>query len=170
MSEWIWFLGVALWAILPGYIAKKKGRKFWGYYLFSFILTPLVTTIITLCLNKIPEKRKGEPNLTAIMPQVSIPAGASKAAAPEPNAFPKNDPVAPISPAAEAMSTPGEGEAVMVDSSLSPGPEKRETPKYSVRFCRHCGNSLVPGSTFCSSCGGRVWPENMGQAGTGTGQ
>lgn len=48
-------IGIALWALIPGFIAKKKGRNFWGYYFLSFLISPLITMIITLCLSKITE-------------------------------------------------------------------------------------------------------------------
>ena len=44
--------GIALWSLIPGFIAKNKGRSFWLYYFLGFIITPLITTIITLCLSK----------------------------------------------------------------------------------------------------------------------
>lgn len=45
------FVLVALWAIAPGCIARKKGRSFWGYYFLSFLLSPLISLIIILCLD-----------------------------------------------------------------------------------------------------------------------
>ena len=47
-------LGVSLvvyfaWALLPGFLAKSKGRSFWGFFALG-ILSPLVLTIIVLCL------------------------------------------------------------------------------------------------------------------------
>ena len=55
-------IGIALWALIPGFVAKKKGRSFWGYYFLSFLIYPLITMIITFCLsnlNKIPEETYG---------------------------------------------------------------------------------------------------------------
>ncbi|MBR2309841.1 MAG: hypothetical protein IKA47_04830 [Oscillospiraceae bacterium] len=46
-------IGMALWALIPGFIAKGKGRSFWGYYFLSFLLSPLVAMIITLCLSNL---------------------------------------------------------------------------------------------------------------------
>lgn len=48
------FFGVALalcviWALLPGFLAKSKGRSFWGFFLLG-ILSPLVVSVIVLCL------------------------------------------------------------------------------------------------------------------------
>ena len=37
------------WALLPGFLAKSKGRSFWGFFVLG-ILSPLVLTIIVLCL------------------------------------------------------------------------------------------------------------------------
>ena len=50
--------GIALWALIPGFIAKKKGRSFLGYYLLSFLITPLITMIITLCVSDLNEENK----------------------------------------------------------------------------------------------------------------
>ena len=49
--NWSSLFGIALWALIPGFIAAKKGRSFAAYYFLSFVLTPLFTMIITLCLN-----------------------------------------------------------------------------------------------------------------------
>ena len=47
-------LGISLvlyiaWALLPGFLAKSKGRSFWGFFALG-ILSPLVLTIVVLCL------------------------------------------------------------------------------------------------------------------------
>ena len=44
-------IGIALWALIPGFIAKKKYRSFWGYYFLSFLISPLITMIIALCVS-----------------------------------------------------------------------------------------------------------------------
>ena len=51
-------LGIALWALIPGFVAKKKGRNFWGWYFLSFLISPLITMIITLCLSNISENKE----------------------------------------------------------------------------------------------------------------
>ena len=44
-------IGIAiLLASIPGFIALKKGRSFLAYFFLSFLITPLITAIITLCL------------------------------------------------------------------------------------------------------------------------
>ena len=53
-------LGIALWALIPGFVAKKKGRNFWGWYLLSFLISPLITMIITFCLSNIEENKETE--------------------------------------------------------------------------------------------------------------
>ena len=44
-------IGIALWALIPGFIAKKKYRSFWGFYFLSFLISPLITMIIALCVS-----------------------------------------------------------------------------------------------------------------------
>lgn len=46
-------IGIALWALIPGFVARKKGRSFWGYYFLSFLISPLITMIITFCLKNL---------------------------------------------------------------------------------------------------------------------
>ena len=41
--------------MIPGFVAKKKGRNFWGWYFLSFLISPLITMIITFCLSNISE-------------------------------------------------------------------------------------------------------------------
>lgn len=53
-------LGIALWALIPGFVAKKKGRNFWGWYFLSFLISPLITMIITFCLSNISENKETE--------------------------------------------------------------------------------------------------------------
>ena len=50
-------LGIALWALIPGFVAKKKGRNFWGWYFLSFLISPLITMIITFCLSNLNEPK-----------------------------------------------------------------------------------------------------------------
>jgi len=54
-------IGIALWALIPGFVAKKKGRNFWGYYFLSFLISPLITMIITFCLSNLNEAKPIEP-------------------------------------------------------------------------------------------------------------
>ncbi|MBR3016773.1 MAG: hypothetical protein IKH57_06800 [Clostridia bacterium] len=58
--NWTSIIGIALWALIPGFIARKKGRSFLGHYFLSFVITPLITTIITLCLSNLNAIEKPE--------------------------------------------------------------------------------------------------------------
>ena len=60
-------IGIAAWAILPGSIARKKGRSFWAYYFLSFLISPLITTIIVVLLSNI----SNEPELYSEPPRPS---------------------------------------------------------------------------------------------------
>ena len=50
---------VALWSLIPGFIAKHKGRSFAKYFFLSFLITPLITMIIALCVKNL-NKTDGE--------------------------------------------------------------------------------------------------------------
>ena len=49
-------IGILLWALVPGFIARSKGRSFWGYFFLSLLITPLITMIITLCLSNLKKQ------------------------------------------------------------------------------------------------------------------
>ena len=46
-------IGLLLWPLLPAFIAKKKGRSALGYYFLSWLISPLIVTIIVLCLRNL---------------------------------------------------------------------------------------------------------------------
>ncbi len=54
-------IGIVLWALLPGFIARKKGRSFALHFFLSFLLSPLIMTIVALCeSNKYKETHQEE--------------------------------------------------------------------------------------------------------------
>lgn len=124
-------LGIAVWAWLPGFIARKKGRSFWVYYFLSFVITPLITTIITLCLRK----KNAEDE------QVSIPAEmpAAKSIPPElPAEFSNREQKEPV-----------ESQAAVCAATRK------------IMYCRRCGSKLIEGSEFCSNCGNQIEKEGV---------
>lgn len=53
-------IGIALWALIPGFIARKKVRSFAAYYLLRFVLTPLITMLLTLFVKDLREQSPAE--------------------------------------------------------------------------------------------------------------
>jgi len=50
-------VGICIFAILPGFIAKAKGRSFWGYYFLGLIFSPLLSFIVIIFLKSLtPDK------------------------------------------------------------------------------------------------------------------
>lgn len=128
--NWTSLFGIALWALLPGFIAKNRGRSFWGYYFLSFLITPLLTTIITVCLSNCSqskEKWPGEPASTAAV---------------EPQIAHKID------------ETSDDSKPIDVLRQL-PVTESAPTLQ-KIRFCRRCGFELIDESKFCSRCGNEI--------------
>lgn len=39
--------------LIPGFVAKKKGRSFVGYSVLAFVLSPLIAFLIIICLRKV---------------------------------------------------------------------------------------------------------------------
>ena len=59
-------IGIALWALIPGFIAKKKGRKFYNYYFLSFLVSPLVTLIISLTVKDLNPSNSQQSNFFSL--------------------------------------------------------------------------------------------------------
>lgn len=127
--NWPSMIGIALWALLPGFIAKKKGRSFWAYYLLSFVITPLITTIITLCLSKKTEEAAPSSTRETIIETKILPSD-------------------------EVASPDSVGQNASNDKSN----EEPTTPR-KIMYCRRCGSKLIEGSEFCSKCGNQIEKE-----------
>jgi hypothetical protein len=61
----IFFLVVLLilliWGLIcaiPSKMARSRGRSYWGWFLFSFFFSPLLSIIILACLGDTEERRK----------------------------------------------------------------------------------------------------------------
>ena len=149
ISTWI---GSALFALIPGFIAKKRGRSFWGYFFLSFILSPLVTIIIVLCRKNLNKEQHDE-----------RPADTSKkpAAAPaEPHL--SNTPGWQCScgrshPRYESSCVCGRSKTDnMVTATVETRIPEPVTGEDKILFCRKCGEKLIENSRFCRKCGTEV--------------
>lgn len=137
--EFASLLGIALWALIPGFIAKKKGRNFWGYYFLSFLISPLITTIITACLSRVTDKEKIElpddPNRITECKSCGYRDENFFNACPKCGKYEKR--------------------YVYLNEEIAPA----ETNM--VSFCRKCGEKLIDSSKFCRKCGTEVKVEEQ---------
>ena len=69
--NWQGIFGIALLALIPAFIAQKKGRSFWVYYLFCFVVSPLVILIVVLCLRNLNNVEAREARYKDISPLVN---------------------------------------------------------------------------------------------------
>ena len=125
-------IGIALWALIPGFIAKKKGRSFWGYYFLSFLITPLITMIITACLKNISYETN-HLNENSVIESTDISESAT---------------TTPVSLQSEQS---------LQDVFNEETVQAPETKK--IQYCRRCGFRLIEGSEFCSNCGNKIESE-----------
>lgn len=180
---WATIIGIALWAFVPGFIARKKGRSFAGYYFLSFLITPLVTMIITLCLkdrnkesegsSSLKQEEEAVKDLTVAQtaektgmndnevlhegPSTKVFAEPSVSTAPATAAQPLDDPTIPV----QDDNNPDELElnqtvvpAEVVDNDIPVAEIEEEGQQ--LLFCRYCGFKLLDNSEFCSHCGKKV--------------
>lgn len=174
--KWATIIGIALWALIPGFIAKKKGRSFWGYYFLSFVITPLVTMIITLCLkdrNKVNTASDFDIQTDQKRPVTEPIAESNKDTIEHNTDEPIDNPnavgVAEPAPIENKVETTTEAESKNKESNqgedttaqsaeeisaedANPTPDDNKT----LRFCRYCGFELLENSEFCSHCGKKV--------------
>lgn len=151
-------IGIALWALIPGFIARKKGRSFWGYYFLSFLISPLITMIITLCVKNLNEEYRPEQ-------PTSTTQSTSHQSAPPANPYPANTPgwqcsCGRIHPKYESSCICGKSKT----DNLAPSPAKAAFPESPavgdrILFCRKCGEKLIDNSKFCRKCGTEVVKE-----------
>lgn len=143
--NWSSLIGIALWALIPGFIAKKKGRTFWGYYFLSFLITPLITMIITVCLKNI----SGELNHSSD----SVNEATSVPVAHEINGS-----------IPDSTSTP-----IVLSNTQSLSENRCTEPPCQmlvcrkIQYCRRCGFKLIDGSEFCSNCGNKIESEDYAE-------
>ncbi len=52
--------------------------------------------------------------------------------------------------------TEGESRDIKITGEASGSKENGKESSMEVRFCRKCGEKLIPGSSFCRQCGTRV--------------
>ena len=140
MESWTW-IGSVLFALIPGFIARKRGRSFWGYFFLSFILTPLITTIIVLCIENLNKEQCDE-----------RPADTSKKPAVAPaEPHPSNTPGWQCScgrshPRYESSCVCGRTKTDnMVTTMAGTGISEPEKLIENGRFCRKCGVEVVKG-------------------------
>jgi hypothetical protein len=118
-------IGIALWALIPGFIAKKKGRSFWGYFFLSFVITPLITMIITIFLSNL--NRVVEPVKSIASTTTSTSSNTDEDVV-TPDTIPPRD-------------------RVLLDSTISP--KVRYCRKCGFQllaesdFCSHCGTKVI---------------------------
>lgn len=136
--NWTSIIGIALWALIPGFIAKNKGRNFWAYYFLSFLITPLITMIITACLKNITNtlSSSNQDRFSADNILSNYNHG-------------NNGDVVPLE-------NHGSGIESINQNAISQRIKK-------ILYCRKCGYKLIDGSELCSNCGTKIESEGTAQ-------
>lgn len=134
-------IGIALWSLIPGFIAKNKGRSFWGYYFLSFLITPLVTMIITICLKKITPIRTNSSDVFSPNKVSSLSIDSKSGPQNLEDVQPQID--------ADVQATVKKLEVMEQQQDEFIEPKK-------IKFCRRCGFELIRDSEFCSYCGSQI--------------
>ena len=154
MIKWAPIIGILLWALIPGAIARKKGRSFVCYYLLSLVITPLLTMIITICLRnrKVTDEKH---NSTVFDNNHKEPSENSIAEKPE-TFFQQTQSSIETNQSSYRKDAPHDDKLIQQDCINESTVEANETSEEVIQFCRYCGFKLLEGSDFCSHCGKRV--------------
>ncbi len=168
--DYLPLIGVALWALLPGFIAKSKGRSFLGYYILSFLVTPLATTIVALCVSD--KNDSTDDNENCIYECISCGHRDEKyfEICPKCNgirkqciSINKDDSNNEVEckycghiVKKENDSCPKCGMKISQPTEIS---EEKIAEIDKVTFCRKCGEKLIDNSQFCRKCGTEVIKE-----------
>jgi len=150
-------IGIALWALLPGFIAQKKGRSFLGYYALSWIITPLIATIVILCLRKremSAEKNEAtsEQHEIGLIDEEQKQIIAEKSVCDNVNNQ-SGHCIQQSTNVAEDIRSEGMSQQNQCNELIT---EDEESSATELRFCRYCGFKLLVDSEYCSHCGKKV--------------
>lgn len=164
-------IGVILWSLIPGFIALKKRRSFWGYFFLSFLITPLITTIIVLCLKNLnKDGNSGDLDRVMLFCPVCGFTGSDKRSknsqrCPKCNTFLKRT---ELTAEQWHLMTPEEKNVqkrtwglyvpptVNYDLPPTSGTTTNQLPDGNTLNCRYCGAEIPKDSVFCQYCGRRL--------------
>lgn len=166
-------IGVVLWALVPGFIAKRKNRSFWGYFLISFIISPLVSTIVILCMDRNDKDSTVEERKTKTAPTIksiylvdqNIPAGKHRFVATNPEGglirILSNDNTLLDRIYVKKKKSINLKSGTIVNAfgcvaELYPSMVNTTNDSSKIRFCRKCGEKLIDNSIFCRKCGTEI--------------
>ena len=136
-TYWYCLVGVDPWLH-----CKEERKKLLGILFFNFLITPLVTMIITACLKNI--SGESDHSSDSVIETTSVPV------APEINKSMIESTSIPIAlPSTPSLSENGGTE-----------PPVQMPVSRRIQYCRRCGFKLINGSEFCSNCGNKIENEN----------
>lgn len=159
-------LGIALWALIPGFIAKRKDRSFWGYYFLSFLISPLITMIITLCVSN--KRREYYPTESIFVEDYSGYQGKMQLKDRDIYNKPVSDSqwlcsCGRVHPKYETSCVCGKSKFDNLNSPKTEGTSSETAEKPAtgnqILFCRKCGEKLMEDSKFCGRCGTKIEKE-----------
>lgn len=175
-----------LWAILCGYLATRKGRSFFGYFVLSFFITPLFTMILVACLSSLKDDVNGSKELpsgvsnawyTPVTDNVGNIIGYKSEIMFQDGYLFETDECRTMSGTTKNYYSMDDAmKAIIMEkameehnrylssSNTSPAPEQVAAPavvrdaenKPIVRFCMNCGKKLNPNYKFCGFCGKKI--------------
>lgn len=159
-------IGMALWALIPAFIAKRKDRSFWGYYFLSFLISPFITTIITLCVSN--KRREYYPTESIFVEDYSGYQGKMQLKDRDIYNTPVSDSqwlcsCGRVHPKYETSCVCGKSKFDNLNSPKTEGTSSETAEKPAtgnqILFCRKCGEKLMEDSKFCGRCGTKIEKE-----------
>lgn len=146
-----------IWAIIVGSIARKKGRSFWGYFVLSMFTTPLIGTIVVVCLKNL-NNNPGNVIYTTAREVNTEPVYNQNPV--QQHTFIQQHTQAQPQPQQQVQAQPQQQTPLQQQiryQKAAPEPSvKQEPQKKVVRYCSSCGSMPSDGGSTCNICGGKI--------------
>lgn len=147
-------IALALLALIPGFIAKQKGRSFLGFFFLSFLTSPLISIIIALCVSN---------QAYVYCPKESIIVDEKTDHKDEPQQLYSSENISGwrcscgrVRAKYESSCICGKSKFDVMNSTKTEASSETTATGSQILFCRKCGEKLLPDSQFCGRCGTKL--------------
>ena len=149
---------LALWALIPGFIAKRKDRSFFWFFVLSFLISPLIAIIIASCVSN--KRREYVPTESIFVDDKTDHKDESQQLYSSENSSGWRCSCGRVRAKYESSCICGKSKFDVMNSPKTEAVSSETTAQLATDsknlFCRKCGEKLLENSKFCRKCGAQV--------------